>query len=140
MKIDFSKPCILPFDGGKRVVDSSLTGTEMDIEIRGDDLYLDGKKVEVVKREEITSEDTLIGAQLIDFLLDHPEMYPESWKEHGDAISCLGDTFTNSGRGPYIRRCLWFIDWENGRQERAASNNHLLDCVIETAKVLIIKG
>jgi hypothetical protein len=137
--IDLAKSPRLPFNNaevakhigeinGKRVVE---------IELRSDDnLYFDGKKVvlhlserqmgdkRVVGhelREELESgELVLLNSNVLDYIYDHPELFPEHWKKNEDGgiryIFFWGSIFRDPSRGRLCVRCLY---WHAGRLRRS---------------------
>lgn len=96
------------------------------LERRGDDLYLDGKKVELhlspgQKKGRIGGYDLrkyletkpVLNAAVLDYLLAHPELIPESWKrdEEGNTryIFFWGTIYRNAGGDLYVRYLCWFV-------------------------------
>lgn len=116
--IDLGKAPRLPFDHAE-VVRHTGKGI-VEIELRSDDnLYIDGKKV-VLHRvvghelcEEIKSgEQVLMNSNVLDYLYDHPEFFPEYWKknERGEThlIFFWGTIFRDPlDNDPCVRCLCW---------------------------------
>ena len=129
--VDLGVPPQLPF-GGAEVVKHGGRGV-VGIELRSDDnLYLDGKKVEIflserqkgdnrivgheLRQELKSGEQVLLNSNVLDYLYDHPELFPEHWKkdENGETqyIFFWGSIF----RHPlYGRLYVRFLCWDVGR-------------------------
>lgn len=127
--IDLSIPCRLPFDGAERV--SPAKSGVVRLEHRDDDLYLDGQKIELVFSERQKNGKTVVGHELriereklggnlggsvLDHLVEHPELWPESWKKDSQGrtvyVFFWGDIF----RGPaLIDLCVRYGCWDDGR-------------------------
>jgi hypothetical protein len=106
-------------------IERHIKGGKVRLERRGDNLYVDGKKIvlHLVKRQtgngvvqgyELRKELengklVLLNANILDYLLDHPEMIPDSWK--GKAIFFWGTVYRSSD-GDLRVRCLY---WDGGR-------------------------
>ncbi len=122
--IDLSVPCKLPFDGAERV--SPAKSGVVKIEKRGDDLYLDGKKIELFRsagqegdryiighklREELEAKGGNVGGSILDHLVAHPELWPENWKkdDQGNTIYVYfwDDIFRRSDGRLYVRCGCW---------------------------------
>lgn len=100
-------------------------GGKVKLERRGDDLYANSKKVELflsdgqegskcVKgtalRKELADKQVL-NATVLDYLLAHPELIPESWK--GKFVFFWGTIYRVSGGGLYVRCLCWDGDrWD----------------------------
>lgn len=95
--IDFSVPCRLPFDGAE-CVSPAKSGVDK-LELRDDNLYLNGKKIELVLSNKQKGSGVIVGhklsiereklggnlsAKILDYLEEHPELWPESWKKDVD--------------------------------------------------------
>lgn len=122
--IDLSQLCKLPFSGAERV-SPAKTGV-VKLEKRGDDLYLDGKKIELFRssgqqgdryivghelRKELEAKGGNLSAKVLDYLEEHPELWPESWKTDADGntiyIYFWDDIFRYSDGGLYVRYGYW---------------------------------
>lgn len=133
--IDLAKSPQLPFDVAE-VVKHEGTGV-VEIELRSDDnLYIDGKKVilhlserqtsdKVVKGHELRKELedgelVLLNSNVLDYLYDHPELFPEHWKkdENGETryVFFWGSIFRYPSGGHLFVRCL---SWRDGGLSRA---------------------
>lgn len=92
--IDLSIPCSLPFIGAERV--SPRKSGVMKLERRGDNLYLDGVKLELVLsenqkdgkdinghglRKEREAKGGNVSASILDKCVENPALWPESWKK-----------------------------------------------------------
>lgn len=132
--INLAKPPRLPFRNAVLVKhDSKINGKSVvKIELRSDDnLYLDGKKIvlhlskrqmgeKVVKghelREELESgELVLLNSNVLDYIYDHPELFPEHWKkdENGGTrfIFFWGSIFQRRSEVDlYIHSAYWSDD------------------------------
>ena len=100
------------------------------LELRDDNLYLDGKKVELFLSERQKGENRVVGHELrveleggerillnsnvLDYIFDHPELFPEHWKkdENGDTryIFFWGSIFRGPSDGRLFVRCLCWVD------------------------------
>jgi hypothetical protein len=126
--VDLGVPPRLPFNGAE-VVKHEGTGV-VEIELRSDDnLYVDGKKVELflserqkgnkrivgheLRQELESGEKVLLNSNVLDYLYDHPELYPEHWKqdEKGDTryIFFWGSSFRHSALGNLCTRSLFWV-------------------------------
>ena len=127
--IDLSVSCKLPFSGAERV--SPAKSGVVKLERRGDDLYLDGKKItlalserqqndRVIQGHELRIEREAAGgnlsAKILDYLEEHPEFWPESWKKdvQGNRIYVFfwGDIFRDPSGGNLFVRCGCWDDDE----------------------------
>jgi len=127
--IDLSVPCKLPFSGAERV--SSAKSGIVKLERRGDDLYLDGKKIELFRssgqevdrytvghelRKEIEARGGNLSAKILDYLEEHPELWPESWKKDVDGntiyVYFWDDIFCRPASDRLFVRCGF---WREGR-------------------------
>lgn len=147
--IDLSAPCELPFNTAERV--SEAKSGVVKLERRGDDLYFDGKKIELFLSKKQKGDSYIVGydlrtelekrggnvsAKVLDHLVEHPELWPESWKNdsQGNTIYVYfwDDIFRHPSDGfLYVRYGCWrsgrvvsfsvwlALDW--GRQDPAAS-------------------
>jgi hypothetical protein len=132
--VDLAKTPRLPFDGAE-VVKHEGKGI-VEIELRSDDnLYIDGKKVVLHLSEHQMGDKRIIGHELrkglesgeqvllnsnvLDYLYDHPELFPEHWKkdESGETryIFFWGSIFRDPSDGFLYVRCLY---WDDGRRYR----------------------
>jgi len=118
------KPVIL----GGWTIEEHRKGGRVKIERRGDDLYVDGVKIDLFLtdaqkkgsivgnslRTELSGKPVL-NACILDYLLAHPHLIPESWKkdENGNTryIFFWGTIFRCSGVGIYV----WYLYWLGGR-------------------------
>lgn len=123
--IDLSIPCQLPFTGAERV--SPVKSGVVKLEKRGDDLYLDGKKINLFLsegqkgsryivghelRKELETKGGNVSAKMLDHLVEHPELWPESWKKNdqGNTIYVYfwDDIFRDSAGDLYVRYGCWY--------------------------------
>lgn len=135
--IDLSVPCKLPFNGAERV--SPAKSGIVKLERRGDDLYIDGKKIELFLsagqkgdsyivghdlRKELEARGGNLSGSVLDHLEAHPELWPESWKKdsQGNTIYVFfwDDIFRYSDGYLYVRYGYW-------RGGRVVSNYNWLD-------------
>jgi hypothetical protein len=111
-------------DGHKKM------GKDVPLERRGDDLYLNGKKIVFrlseqqkggyIKGEELRKElqdKVVLNANVLDYLLAHPDLIPESWKkdERGNTrfIYFWGTIYRDSSGSLYVRYLCWDGDcWD----------------------------
>lgn len=112
-------------------IERHIKGGQVRLERRGDTLYVDGKKVilQLVKRQtrngviqghELRRELdngklVLLNANLLDYLLEHPELIPDAWK--GKVVFFWGTIYRRSGGGLYVRCLGWGgggWDWDSG--------------------------
>ena len=91
--INLSIPCKLPFTDAEHV--SSAKSGIVRLERHGDDLCLDGKKINLFLsdgqkggfivghelRKELEAKDGNVSAKVLDHTVEHPELWPESWKK-----------------------------------------------------------
>ena len=122
--IDLSIPCTLPFKGAERI--SPAKSGVVKLEKRGDDLFLDGKKINLFLsdgqrnghtigghdlRKELETRGGNVGGSILDHLVAHPELWPESWKKdsNGNTIYVFfwDDIFRHSGGDLYVRYGYW---------------------------------
>lgn len=125
----------LPFNGAT-IVEHQGTGI-VRLERREDDLYLDGKKIELhlspkQKKGTIGGNDLrkylegkpVLGAAVLDYLLAHPELIPDSWKvnEAGNTLYIFfwGTIYRGADGHLYVRYLCWF-------DERWVSDYYWLD-------------
>jgi hypothetical protein len=148
--VDLGKSPRLPFDTAE-VVKHDGEGV-VEIELRSDDnLYIDGKKI-VLHLSEKQVGDRIVGNELrvelengklvllnsnvLDYLYNHPELFPEHWKKDIDGdtlyIYFWGSIFRDPSGGCLFVRCLFWSDGEPyrgyswlddgwGRQDPSAS-------------------
>ena len=133
--VDLGAPPRLPFDGAE-VVKHKGTGV-VEIELRQDDhLYVGGKKVElflstrqmgskaIVGHELLVEleggKQVLLNSNVLGYLCDHPELFPEHWKKDANGetryIFFWGSIFRNPSGGNLYVRCLC---WSGGRLYRS---------------------
>lgn len=123
--VDFSADPFLPDGWG---VEEHQKGKVAKLERKGDDLYLDGKKIEFwlsseQKRGVITGNilraklkgKPVLNANLLDHLLKNSHLIPEAWKkeENGNTryIFFWGTIYRDAGGRLYVR----FLCWHGGR-------------------------
>jgi hypothetical protein len=132
--IDLAKAPQLPF-GGAKVVKHEGEGI-VQIELRsGDNLYINGKKVVLylserqmgdkrivgheLRKELESGEHVLLNSNVLDYLYDHPELFPEHWKkdENGEVryIFFWGSIFRDLSGSHLFVRCLCWRGGELGR-------------------------
>ena len=125
--VDLGASPRLPFAGAEVVKHEGVGVVE--IELRSDDnLYIDGKKVNLVLSERQKGDNEVVGNELrqeleggeqvllnsnvLDCIYDHPELFPEHWKrdENGDTryIFFWGSIFRSPTIG-YLR--TWCLYW-----------------------------
>ena len=121
----------LPFDGVEVVKhESTINGkSQVELEKRSDDnLYMDGCKIVLTQsrrqlngriieghelRKELESgELVLLNSNVLDYIFDHPELFPEHWKtdKKGSTryIYFWGSIYRNpSSGGLYVRFLYW---------------------------------
>ena len=119
--VDFSADPFMP-DGWS--VEEHQKGKVAKLERKGDDLYLDGKKIEFwlsseQKRGVITGNilraklkgKPVLNANLLDHLLKNPHLIPEAWKkdENGNTryIFFWGTIYRGAGGYLYVRYLYW---------------------------------
>jgi hypothetical protein len=127
--IDLSVPCKLPFNGAERL--SPAKSGVMKLELKDDDLYLDGKKIELVLSERQQGNKRIVGhelrverkklggnisAKILDYLEEHPELWPEKWKKDADGntiyVFFWDDIFRDPADGNLFVRYGY---WSGGR-------------------------
>lgn len=132
--IDLAKAPRLPFDNAE-VVKHDGKGI-VEIELRSDDnLYVDDKKVSLHLSERQMGDKRIVGHELrkeledgtqvllnsnvLDYLYDHPELFPEHCKknEQGETriIFFWGSIFRRPSLGRLFVRCLYWCDGELNR-------------------------
>lgn len=98
---------------------------EVELVRQGDDLYLDGKKltfflsteqvggkrIQGHKLRKELGDSKILNANVLDYLLAHPELIPDSWKkdENGNTrfIYFWGTIYSGSFGSPYVRCLCW---------------------------------
>ncbi len=135
---DLAIPCRLPFNGAERV--SPAKSGVVKLEKRGDDLYLNGKRIELwlsdrqknggrVVGHELRIEREKLGgnlsAKILDYLEEHPELWPESWKKDAGGNTIYIYFWDDIFRYPasdslYVRYGYWCGG-------RVVSDSHWLD-------------
>lgn len=126
--IDLGSLCKLPFDGAERM-NPPKSGI-VKLERKGDTLYIDGKSINLFLskkqkdgwsiggndlRRMLEARGGNISAKVLDYLVAHPELWPESWKRvAGSTIYVLfwGDIFRKSTNGSL---CVRHGYWDNGK-------------------------
>lgn len=128
-RVNLSEPCRLPFPGA--VIDMHRGRGLVKLEKKGDDLYFDGQKVGLflfeeqkngticgyILRPKIESRGGNLSAKVLDYLEDHPELWPESWKkdENGNPVSVFfWEDIFRSGVAE-LRQCVRYGSWLDGR-------------------------
>jgi len=123
--IDLGADPFLPNDWK---VEEHQKGKVAKLERRGDDLYLNGKKIEFwlsqeQKRDVITGNTlraklknkSVLNANVEDYLLKNPHLIPEAWKkdENGNTryIFFWGTIYSSADDGIYVR----YLYWSGGR-------------------------
>lgn len=124
--------CKLPFNGAEREVQFVAVGeTIWKLEKRGDDLYVDRgngfEKLGLYRSEHQLNGKSILGhelrteiegrpeaklpAALLDYLVEHPLLWPESWKKdvggNTTYIYFWGDLFRDSDGPLYVRYGYW---------------------------------
>ena len=131
--IDLAVSPGLPFDGAEVVKHiGEINGKNVvEIELRSDDnLYIDGKKVVLhlserqignktvvgheLRKELESGERVLLNSNVLDYLYDHPELFPEHWKKDGSRetryIHFWGSVFRDpSGVSLCVRYLYWGV-------------------------------
>jgi len=128
--VDLGASPSLPFNGAE-VVKHEGEGV-VDIELRSDDnLYIDGKKVDLflserqkgnnrivgneLRQELESGEQVLLNGNVLDYIYDNPELFPEHWKkdENGEIryIFFWGSIFRNPPSG---RLYVQYLSWGDG--------------------------
>ena len=122
--IDLSAPCKLPFDGAERV--SPTKSGVVKLERRGDDLYLNDKKIELFRssgqqgdryivghelRKELEAKGGQISASILDKCVENPALWPESWKKDDQDntiyVFFWDDIFRDSNGDLFVRYGYW---------------------------------
>ncbi|MFH1178535.1 MAG: hypothetical protein V1711_02320 [bacterium] len=137
--VDLSIPCKLPFNGAERV--SPVKSGVVKLEKRDDDLYLDGVKVDLFLSENQKAGSTIIGhnlrkelearggnisAKVLDHLVEHPELWPESWKKDTQGNTIYVFFWDDIFRDSLSSLCVRFGCWDGGR---VVSGYDWLGCV-----------
>jgi len=122
--IDLGADPFLP-DGWK--VEEHQKGKVVKLERKGDDLYLDGKKIEFYLskkqkggsiegndlRKELAKQPVL-NANVLDYLREHPQLIPDAWKqdEQGNTryIFFWGTVYRYSDGD----LCVRYLSWNDG--------------------------
>ena len=136
--IDLSIPCNLPFGGAERV--SPAKSGIVKLERKGDDLYLDGVKLELVLSEnqkggkvigghdlrtELEAKGGNLSAKILDECVGTPALWPDSWKKDAQGNTIYVFFWDDIFRGPsddvlYVRYGFW-------REGEVVSSYHWLD-------------
>ena len=126
--IDLGSPAQLPFD--EAVLHAYYYAHEkVPIELRGDTLYLNYKPLGLFCSERQKSEVGVgglelyeelkrrgdnVGAKVLDYLVAHPKLWPESWKRslgwssEPPRVHAWGDIFQNPADGHlFVRYAFW---------------------------------
>jgi len=127
--IDLAKAPTLPFNGAE-VTKHEGKGV-VEIELRSDDnLYIDSKKIVLhlserqkgdgriqgheLRKELEDGSLVILNSNVLDYLYDHPELFPEHWKkdENGETRSIYfwGSIFRDPSDGNLCVRCLYWDD------------------------------
>ena len=114
--IDLGSPARLPFDGA--VLEVHRGAGIVKLERRGDDLCLNGKPLGLffsrkqkngkmveghTLRKELEKRGGNVSAKVLDYLVEHPELYPENWKK--DSQVFWDDIFRDPSDGDLCVRC-----------------------------------
>ncbi len=91
-------------------VENHKKGGQLDWDPEKIQLYLsaeqqDGKLIKGDKLREELETHPVYNANLLDYLMAHPELIPESWK--GKAIFFWGTIYRYSDGGLYVRYLFW---------------------------------
>jgi len=106
-------------------IERHIKGGKVRLERRGDTLYVDGKKVILhlvkqqtgdrvirgyeLRKELDNSKLVLLNANLLDYLLERPELIPDAWK--GKMVFFWGTVHRRSDGDLNVR----YLDWYGGR-------------------------
>ncbi len=136
--IDLSVPCKLPFDGAERV-NLAKSGV-VKLRRRGDGLCLGGVKLSLFLsenqkggkvigghelRKELEARGNNLSAKILDYLEEHSELWPGSWKRDEDGNTIYVYFWDDIFRGPSSGRlCIRFGVW---RASRVVSSFSWLD-------------
>lgn len=136
--IDCDADPVIP-QGWNATIEFHQKGGQVKWELKGDKAYLNGEEVvlhrvkgqvkgKVIEghelRKKLTGEKVL-NANVLDYLLKHPELIPESWKKDSEGntlyIFFWGTIFRNSDGDLHVRY-LYFVDgqwlWSSGWLDR----------------------
>jgi hypothetical protein len=124
--IDLSAPARLPFDGASLEVHRGEGIVKL--ERRSDDLYLDGKKLNLFVskkqkggivghelRKELEKRGGNVSTKVLDHLVDHPDLWPESWKKDKDGNTVYVFFWDDIFRDPKGHLCVRYGYWREGR-------------------------
>lgn len=89
--------------GGKIIWDSSK------IDLRLEDGQKGGKCIEGNKLRKLLKSKRVLNANVLDYLLAHSELIPESWK--GNAVFFWGTIYRNADGN----QCVRYLYWGDGR-------------------------
>lgn len=128
--IDLSKPPRTPSEGFEVVKhESTINGKSVvEIELRDDNLYIDGCKVDLflsnkqegdgrvrgygLRKELENGKWVLLNSNVLDYLLDHPKLYPEHFKKDENGETRYIFFWGSISRDPlhdylYVRYMYW---------------------------------
>ena len=131
--IDLTKPPRLPLEDAE-VIKHEGKGV-VEIELRSDGLYIDGQEVVLhlserqlddkpiasneLRKELEGGEQVLLNSNVLDYLYDHPELFPEHWKKdkNGETryIFFWGSIFRGQASGDL---CVCYLFWNDGDLNR----------------------
>ncbi len=136
--IDLSVPCKLSFNEAEWV--SLAKSSVVKLERRGNDLYLDGKKINLFfsekqksgihgghdLRKELEARGGNVSASILDKCVENPALWPESWKKNDQGntmyVYFWDDIFRHPtdgylcvrcgcwGGGRVVSGCGWLVD------------------------------
>ncbi|MCR4274484.1 MAG: hypothetical protein NUW02_00315 [Candidatus Campbellbacteria bacterium] len=126
--IDLGSPAKLPFDGA--VLEVHRGEGVVKLERRGDDLYLDGKPLNLFLsrkqknggviggydlRKELEKRGNNVSAKVLDHLVAHPELWPESWKKDAQGNTVYVFFWDDIFRYPAsVDLCVRYASWDEG--------------------------
>jgi hypothetical protein len=123
--VDLSSPSKLPFVEAKLEVHRG--NGVVKLEKRNGGLYLNGKKIRLFRsegqtngqvvgghdlRKELEARGSNVSAKVLDYLAEHPELWPESWKKDSQGnvvfVYFWDDIFRSPSNGSlYVRYGFW---------------------------------
>ncbi len=106
--IDCDKDPLIPHDGWK--VEQHIKGGQFTWNPEKVKLFLsekqkDGKSIEGNKLRKELESKPVMNANLLDYLLDHPDLIPEEWK--GKVVFFWGTIYRNSGGNLRVRYLIF---------------------------------